>query len=464
MIRKEILTSIFTILLIATLFSVVSARPQGVNIEFKNLEEGKTYSQHITNLTFNLTGEITECWYSLNGESTLPEADPSYCNSGINVIEGIISKEGSNTWAVYVRGKDGFIHQTVINFVVAIPKHYLDIRSIDNNQILISAPTSVNFYLNWSGEIDVCSYSINNGRYVYFDCNSGLNTLTNLKFEEGENTFKEGNNTLEIVGRLKECCYFDSKDSVNFTINIPRADTLPPTVLITNPINGTVYTSSRTSMAFNVNDSNLQSCWYSLNGGANISTPCSNGINTITGITSVEGINTWIVYARDNSGNIGYDKVIFRINTSDIIFTHPIDLIILVPLEGESIYCPTSFEVFSENATTVSYSIDGKANVSMTEGPNNLFTSTSLDLEKGNHNVLFCASNAFNSTCTLVNFKVIEKSSKKTCTDCNKVRVLPDYSASEEPQKTIFLQEDVITKPKLTFWQRILEFFRNIFR
>jgi hypothetical protein len=456
--------SIFTIILIVALFSVVSARPPIVDIEFKNIEEGKTYSQHITNITFNLTGEITGCWYSLNGESTLPEADLSYCNQGINVIEGIISKEGFNTWTVYARGIDGFIRQEVVNFIVRIPKYSLDIRGIENNQILTSAPTSIDFYLNWSGEIDTCRYSINNGRDVYFNCNSGLNTIDNLKFEEGVNTFKEGENTMNIIGTLKECNYFDTKDSVNFTINTLVVDTLPPIVLITNPINGTVYTSHRTSMTFNVNDSNLHSCWYSLNGGTNISTSCSNGINTINSITSIEGINTWKVYARDTYGNIGSDKVIFTVNSSEIIISHPIDLTIITPLEGESIYCPTSFEVFSENATTVSYSIDGNANISMTEGPNNIFTSSSFSLEEGNHNVLFCASNAFNSTCTLINFKVIEKSPKKTCTNCNKVRILPDYEIPEEHSNVIFLQEEVNVKQKLTFWQRILDFFRNLFR
>jgi len=90
-------------------------------------------------------------------------------------------------------------------------------------------------------------------------------------------------------------------------------DTTNPVVHITNPI-ATIYSSQRTSLTFNVNDENLNSCTYKLNGALPVNIPSvSNGQNTVTGITSITGINTWKVTCRDDAGNTGSDTVIFTV-------------------------------------------------------------------------------------------------------------------------------------------------------
>ncbi|HPX74742.1 MAG TPA: DUF4215 domain-containing protein, partial [Candidatus Pacearchaeota archaeon] len=90
-------------------------------------------------------------------------------------------------------------------------------------------------------------------------------------------------------------------------------DNIKPVVNIINPIN-TTYTSHRTNLTFSVYDDNLKSCTYKLNDvpQANVLS-LKNGVNIITGITSVMGINTWTVTCVDYSGNVGSDSVTFTV-------------------------------------------------------------------------------------------------------------------------------------------------------
>ena len=90
-------------------------------------------------------------------------------------------------------------------------------------------------------------------------------------------------------------------------------DNIKPVVDITNPI-ATTYTSHRTSLTFNVQDDNLKSCSYKLNNNPSVTMQSvSNGVNVVTGITSVVGTNTWAVTCVDYSGNVGSDSVTFTV-------------------------------------------------------------------------------------------------------------------------------------------------------
>ena len=91
------------------------------------------------------------------------------------------------------------------------------------------------------------------------------------------------------------------------------ADTKKPIVNITYPL-AKDYCPHRTSMTFYVYDDNLHSCTYTLNGASPVNVPSLvNGFNTITGITSVVGSNTWSVTCRDVEGNTALDSVTFTV-------------------------------------------------------------------------------------------------------------------------------------------------------
>ncbi|MCX6749154.1 MAG: putative Ig domain-containing protein, partial [Candidatus Pacearchaeota archaeon] len=104
-------------------------------------------------------------------------------------------------------------------------------------------------------------------------------------------------------------------------------DTTPPVINIISPINLANYTSHIISINYTATDANLATCWYSLdNGVTNINVACNS---LITGITSVEGSNTWTIYANDTSGNIASQTVTFTVdlpggNTIPVITSTPI--------------------------------------------------------------------------------------------------------------------------------------------
>jgi hypothetical protein len=85
-------------------------------------------------------------------------------------------------------------------------------------------------------------------------------------------------------------------------------DTTNPSVTLVYPLNQS-YITDVIDLNYIVSDTNLQSCWYSLNFGVtNTTIPgCAN----LTGLTSVEGSNTWKVYANDSAGNQNSSTVTF---------------------------------------------------------------------------------------------------------------------------------------------------------
>src|SRR3989344_1393894 len=108
-------------------------------------------------------------------------------------------------------------------------------------------------------------------------------------------------------------------NATNFTLTV---DTVKPLVQMTLPQN-TTYNSIQTSINYTVSDLNLQSCWYSTNGGlTNISVSC--GVN-VTGLNSGQGSSTWIVGVNDSAGNINQSSKTFVVDslTPSIQFVSP---------------------------------------------------------------------------------------------------------------------------------------------
>ena len=105
----------------------------------------------------------------------------------------------------------------------------------------------------------------------------------------------------------------DSSNNRNWTeTRTVTIDSLKPRVSVSLPLNVS-YASSQGRLNYTVFDDYLQACWYSLNGGvSNTSVTCGNNV---TGLTSVEGSNTWIVYANDSAGNMNSSSVSFVVDT-----------------------------------------------------------------------------------------------------------------------------------------------------
>ncbi len=159
-----------------------------------------------------------------------------------------------------------------------------------------------------------CWYNLGAGD-VYFSCVNGTKVIDSISSKQGSNTWKVY--AKDDAGNV-------GSDSVTFTIANPT-DTTSPIVKITNPTNGATYSSQKTSLIFNVSEPNLNSCSYSLDGTHfnSVSSP-TNGINTVSGITSVSGSNTWTVQCSDNSGNVGSNSVTFTVSIPVVDTTAPV--------------------------------------------------------------------------------------------------------------------------------------------
>jgi len=141
------------------------------------------------------------------------------------------------------------------------------------------------------------------------------------------NNGTQANYTMTMLGNY--ACYFNATNQgdgiISYSVYINDSvgnwgwngtwyvtvDTTQPTVTIYSPQN-TTYATTSIDLNYTVQDANLDSCWYSLNGGSNIIlASCSN----IT-ITASEGLNNVIVYANDSAGNTGSAQEYFTVDTT----------------------------------------------------------------------------------------------------------------------------------------------------
>lgn len=102
---------------------------------------------------------------------------------------------------------------------------------------------------------------------------------------------------------------FDAKTTHDFFF---RVDTLFPEIEILFPENNQNYTSL-TTLNFTFTEANPNTCWYSLdNGETNTTTSC---FNNVTGLSSNQGTNTWIIFINDTIGNENSSSSTFSVDS-----------------------------------------------------------------------------------------------------------------------------------------------------
>lgn len=138
---------------------------------------------------------------------------------------------------------------------------------------------------------------------------SGINN-SNYIFTK---TIADGTHTF-----IYEACD-DANLCTNTTSRTFNIDSVLPVITILYPI-ATNYNIDVSQLNYIATDINLDNCWYSTNGGVTNSThnDCSTNF---TGITSIEGSNTWILYSNDTFGNENSDSVNFNKDTINPLIT-----------------------------------------------------------------------------------------------------------------------------------------------
>ncbi|MFH1221920.1 MAG: right-handed parallel beta-helix repeat-containing protein [Candidatus Micrarchaeota archaeon] len=121
--------------------------------------------------------------------------------------------------------------------------------------------------------------------------------------------FSDGTHTLTA--------YANDTDGNNYSkIQTLLVDTIKPEVNMTYPTNGS-YPIAPDHLDYSIADTNLESCWYTLdNGVTNVSLTCGTDMS-ISVYPYAPGVQTWRVYANDTAGNLNSSSA-----TIDITQTH----------------------------------------------------------------------------------------------------------------------------------------------
>jgi len=130
----------------------------------------------------------------------------------------------------------------------------------------------------------------------------------------------------QIFGLVNDNTYITQNNTVTI-------DKTPSTINITYPEN-IAYNVNVSDLNYTIIETYPDSCWYSINNGITNSTPQLPGTNW-TGVMSIQGSNTWIVYCNDSAGNVNFSSVTFIV---DMIYpqftnstTYPPDLVEYAP-------------------------------------------------------------------------------------------------------------------------------------
>ncbi len=202
--------------------------------------------------------------FTFNSENV--SASPTLFNVSIDYS---VSNTAPNISIIYP------LNGSIFNYNVSIP---LNFSAIDND-----------------GNLQTCWYSLNSGQI-----NFTLNNCTN-------STFNTSNGIKTLYLYANDSAGMTGSSLVSFSVDI-----IVPVINITYPFN-TNYSNIENRLNYTVSDANLQSCWYSLDGGV-INTSVNCGTN-ITGLNSNQGVNTWRVYANDSAGNLNYSAETFFVDS-----------------------------------------------------------------------------------------------------------------------------------------------------
>ena len=290
-------------------------------ITINSPKNGKVYSEHVTRLSYTVSdnsGQLGSCWYSTDGGRT---------NSSISGCSGpfsVTSIEGTNTWTVYASDTSGNVASASVTFNVEMPVTELNVsgRWYETGNVLGGQSRTIydgeNVAFNAVAEsvhppvtdINIKLYS-SNGQVVYTFEEGRINDGSfSWDYKINENIYSEpGDYKVKISASDS-----NNQDSHVLTLRVlPERDETPPVITINSPKNGKVYSEHVTRLSYTVSDNSgqLGSCWYSTDGGRTNSS--ISGCSGPFSVTSIEGTNTWTVYASDTSGNVASASVTFTV-------------------------------------------------------------------------------------------------------------------------------------------------------
>ncbi|MBU1103391.1 MAG: hypothetical protein KJ600_02435, partial [Nanoarchaeota archaeon] len=285
----------------------------GVN---DNIDLGDTAGLNLTGSSFTLSSWINPAAAGHTG-FILSKADSVTATRhyGIMLISGVLNTFTENndldssgvtplvgSWTHVVMTWNGtrkvlYVNGTYVNDWAGTP------LSVGGQRLLVSCRNNgagVDYCFNGTiDEVMIFNRSLSAGE---------IQSLYNSSAYSYENSFIELSESVHVFIGYGVDKFGDKNQTDARVVNV-TADITLPEISMVYPQN-TTYHHNVSALNYTASDENLASCWYSIDGGATNSSAVSCGIN-FTGITSVEGSNTWTVWANDSAGNENSSSITF---------------------------------------------------------------------------------------------------------------------------------------------------------
>ncbi len=310
--------------------------------------ENKSYNTNTIQLNYSASDlTLDSCWYELDGTNySLPNCE----NTTLTNLA-----EGSHHLIVYANDSLGRVGYDEVWFRVDLTPPSLVVVSPENNTEYGTPNVPLEYSVSDNIEVDTCWYVLDGGQpTVLLNCQN-----TTLSLDNGPHN---------ITVYVNDTAGNTNQSFVQFTVN-----STAPYVKILHPVEGNYYNNQTIWLNYTVQDTDLDSCWYSIDGGDNVSIPnCQN----IT-ITVSDGSHNVKVYANDSLNQIGWDSVNFFVDTV------PPSLVLISP-ENKSYSENTIWINYTVNDTNLDYCVyelDG-SNTTVSDCSN-----VSLELSEGSHYV-----------------------------------------------------------------------------
>ncbi len=189
----------------------------------------------------------------------------------------------------------------------------------------------------------------------------------------------------------------DNAGNTNSTTRYWRRDVDLPVITIVSPLE--TYYSTDPQLNFSYVEANPDSCWYSLNGTANVTLASCETNGTI--MVSGEGQNNVTLCMNDTSGKFGYDFVNYTKDSSTPIIT------IILPQNASYNVSSRSFNVTISKVGDTCLVDYGYGNNSMATSNGLSWSHTNSSMNEGSYQAkFFCNDSLENSDTDNVNFTI----------------------------------------------------------
>jgi len=245
---------------------------------------------------FNISIEIgiaNTTWYTLDGGLT------NFTFTGltgkIDETEWDQRLDGLVTIKFFANNSGGDISSNKVTVIKETIKVTINAPTL-NKVFGLNSPEFI-ITIDTLSPINTTWYTIDGGltNYTFSGFNDFINQTAWDQKEDGVTTIKfYANDTLGNLG---------------FSILNVIKDTALPVITLISPNDNELFGASAPSFNVEIYDANLDTLWYSLNGGVNITFTLNGTINQTEWTVFSDGTMTIIFYANDTAGNIIYKSV-----------------------------------------------------------------------------------------------------------------------------------------------------------